>query len=263
LANSVFGSADAMVRLDMSEFMERQSVSKLIGSPPGYVGYGEGGQLTEAVRRNPYTIILLDEIEKAHPDVFNLLLQVLEDGRLTDSQGRVVNFQNTLIIMTSNLGAQVIQKPTGSLGFNLLEVEEQEAEYLSLQAQVNVALKLFFRPEFLNRLDEVIVFQPLQRDEIKQIAEVMLRSLAERLSEQNIALEVSAAVKDQLAVEGYDPSFGARPLRRTISRLVEDTLAEAILVGTLQSGDTAVVDRNDDGQIHVYAKPVAVMAQVC
>lgn len=262
LANSVFGSTDAMVRLDMSEFMERQSVSKLIGSPPGYVGYGEGGQLTEAVRRNPYTIILLDEIEKAHPDVFNLLLQVLEDGRLTDSQGRVVNFQNTLIIMTSNLGAQVIQK-SGSLGFNLLEVEEQEAEYLSIQAQVNTALKLFFRPEFLNRLDDVIVFQPLQRDEIKQIVDVMLRSLAEQLSEQNISLEVTAAVKDQLAVEGYDPSFGARPLRQAISRLVEDTLAEAILAGTLQSGDIAVVDQDDDGQIHVYPKPVAVMAQVC
>jgi ATP-dependent Clp protease ATP-binding subunit ClpC len=252
LAASIFGSEDAMIRLDMSEYMEPQSVSKLIGSPPGYVGYGEGGQLTEAVRRQPYSVVLFDEIEKAHPDVFNLLLQLLEDGRLTDSQGRVVNFKNTLIIMTSNLGSRAIEKQGSSLGF--LVTDSVTAQYNRTREQVNAALKQSFRPEFLNRLDEIIVFRQLTRDEVKQIAELLLLNVNDRLKEQDIKLEVSEAFKERLIIEGYDPSYGARPLRRAVSRLVEDNLAEAILSGQICSGDTAVMDIDDDGQVQVQPK---------
>ncbi len=254
LAASIFGSEDAMIRLDMSEYMESQSVSKLIGSPPGYVGYGEGGQLTEAVRRQPYTVVLFDEIEKAHPDVFNLLLQLLEDGRLTDSQGRVVNFTNTLIIMTSNLGSRAIEKRGSGLGFFTSDLDLATAQYNRTREQVNEALKQSFRPEFLNRLDEIIVFQQLTRDEVKQIAELLLANVESRLREQNLQLEVSEAFKERLIIEGYDPSYGARPLRRAVSRLVEDNLAEAILSGQIRSGDTAVMDIDNDGQVQVQPK---------
>ena len=262
LAASIFGSEEAMIRLDMSEYMESQSVSKLIGSPPGYVGYGEGGQLTEAVRRQPYTVVLFDEIEKAHPDVFNLMLQLLEDGRLTDSQGRVVNFTNTLIIMTSNLGARAIEKRRSGLGFFASDVDLAEAQYNRTREQVNEALKQSFRPEFLNRLDEIIVFQQLTRDEVKQIAELLLTNVEERLREQDLELELSEAFKDLLVTEGYDPSYGARPLRRAVSRLVEDNLAEAILSGEIQAGDTAVMDIDDDGRVQVQPKQLPVLVGI-
>jgi ATP-dependent Clp protease ATP-binding subunit ClpC len=258
LAASVFGSEEAMIRLDMSEYMEAPSVAKLIGSPPGYVGYGEGGQLTEAVRRHPYAVILLDEIEKAHPDVFNLLLQLLEDGRLTDAQGRAVDFTNTLIIMTSNLGAHAIEKQGNGLGFEI--TDSATAHYDRTRAQVGEALKLCFRPEFLNRLDEIIVFQQLTRSEVRQIAKLLLQEVANRLSAQQIQLEVTDALEERLVTAGYDPSYGARPLRRAITRLVEDTLAEAILAGELGPGQTAILDIDDHGQ--VYIKPQRVPALV-
>jgi ATP-dependent Clp protease ATP-binding subunit ClpC len=259
LAASVFGSEEAMVRLDMSEYMEPQSGSKLIGSPPGYVGYGEGGQLTEAVRRRPYTVVLFDEIEKAHPDTFNLLLQLLEDGRLTDSQGRVVNFRNTLIIMTSNLGSRAIEKQGTGLGF-LTESDSATAQYNRMREQVNEALKQSFRPEFLNRLDEIIVFGQLTRDQVKSIADLLLQDVCERLRERQISLSLTENFKERLITEGYDPSYGARPLRRAISRLVEDHLAEAILAGQIVAGDKAVIDVDQDGQVQVrpHKSPVLV-----
>ena len=262
LAASVFGSEDAMIRLDMSEYMERQSVSKLIGSPPGYVGYGEGGQLTEAVRRKPYTLLLLDEIEKAHPDVFNLLLQLLEDGRLTDSQGRVVDFKNTLIVMTSNLGAQAIEKGGSGLGFVISNTDEATAQYNRTTTQVKEALQLAFRPEFINRLDDIIVFRQLNRNEVEQIADLLLEDVSHRLAERQIAIEVTEAFKDRLVAEGYDPSYGARPLRRAVSRLVEDPLAEVILADRIRSGDTAVLDIDGDGRVQVLQKQVPALVSV-
>ena len=259
LAASVFGSEDAMIRLDMSEYMERQSVSKLIGSPPGYVGYGEGGQLTEAIRRKPYSLLLMDEIEKAHPDVFNLLLQLLEDGRLTDSQGRVVDFKNTLIVMTSNLGAQAIETGGSSLGFEIATTDKATAQYNRTSTQVKEALNLAFRPEFINRLDDVIVFRQLNRDEVGQIADLLLRDVSHRLADRQISIEVSNAFKDRLIAEGYDPSYGARPLRRAVSRLVEDPLAEAILAERIQSGDVAVLDLDREANVQVLQKQVPVL----
>ena len=260
LAATLFGAEDALVRLDMSEYMESQSIAKLIGSPPGYVGYGEGGQLTEAVRRRPYTVLLLDEIEKAHPDIFNLLLQLLEDGRLTDSQGRVVDFKHTLVIMTSNLGSSALEKQGASLGFLLDDdANEATAQFKRMQAQVNEAIKQSFRPEFINRLDETIVFRQLTRDEVKQIAAILLQDITSRLQEQNLNLKVTERFKDHLVTAGYDPTYGARPLRRALSRLVEDNLAEAILASQLQSGDTAVFDIDDDGQVQVYPQPLSVL----
>ncbi|MGK7912712.1 MAG: ATP-dependent Clp protease ATP-binding subunit [Synechococcus sp.] len=254
LAASVFGSEEAMIRLDMSEYMERQSVSKLIGSPPGYVGYGEGGQLTEAVRRQPYSLLLLDEIEKAHPDVFNLLLQLLEDGRLTDSQGRVVNFKNTLIVMTSNLGAQAIEKSGSGLGFDIFNSDEATAQYNRTTAQVKEALQLAFRPEFINRLDDIVVFRQLNRDEVRHIADLMLREVSSRLAERQIDIEVTEAFYTRLVTEGYDPTYGARPLRRAVSRLLEDPLAEAILAEQIRSGDTAMLDIDEDDRVQVLPK---------
>jgi ATP-dependent Clp protease ATP-binding subunit ClpC len=251
LAATVFGSEEAMIRLDMSEFMESHTVSKLIGSPPGYVGYGEGGQLTEAVRRKPYTVILLDEMEKAHPDVFNLLLQILEDGRLTDAKGRTVSFKNTLLVMTSNIGSRVIEKGGAGLGFEVAGGDNQSAQYNRVRMLVNEELKQHYRPEFLNRLDEIIVFRQLDRDEVTQIADLLIQEVATRLSESGIQLEVTPAVKARLIVEGYNPSYGARPLRRAITRLIEDHLAEAMLSGQVQKGSTAVLDLDDDGQIRV------------
>ena len=250
LASYFFGSEEAMIRLDMSEYMERHTVSKLIGSPPGYVGYNEGGQLTEAVRRRPYTVVLFDEIEKAHPDVFNMLLQILEDGRLTDAKGRTVDFKNTLLIMTSNIGSKVIEKGGGSLGFEFSS-DQNEAQYNRIRSLVNEELKQYFRPEFLNRLDEIIVFRQLSKDEVKEIADIMLKEVFGRLLEQDITLEVTEAFKDRLVQEGYNPSYGARPLRRAIMRLLEDSLAEEILSGRIQTGDTVVVDVDDQGQVKV------------
>jgi len=253
LADYFFGSEEAMIRLDMSEFMERHTVSKLIGSPPGYIGYDEGGQLTEAVRRRPYTVVLFDEIEKAHPDVFNLLLQILEDGRLTDAQGRTVDFKNTLLIMTSNIGSKVIEKGSGSFGFEFT-ANHEDAQYTRTRSLVNEELKQYFRPEFLNRLDEVIVFRQLTKPEVKQIADILLREVFNRLAEQDITLEVTERFKDHLVEEGYNPSYGARPLRRAIMRLVEDSLAEELLAGRLKDGDTAVIDVDDNGSVKVLVK---------
>lgn len=250
LATYFFGAEEAMIRLDMSEFMERHTVSKLIGSPPGYVGYNEGGQLTEAVRRRPYTVVLFDEIEKAHPDVFNMLLQILEDGRLTDAKGRTVDFKNTLLILTSNIGSKVIEKGGGGLGFEL-EADQAESQYNRIRSLVNEELKQYFRPEFLNRLDEIIVFRQLTKDEVKEISVILLKEVFSRLGEQGITLEVTDKFKDRLVEEGYNPSYGARPLRRAIMRLLEDSLAEEILSGRIQDGDTAVVDVGDDGKIVV------------
>ncbi|MBE9062069.1 ATP-dependent Clp protease ATP-binding subunit [cf. Phormidesmis sp. LEGE 11477] len=250
LATYFFGAEEAMIRLDMSEFMERHTVSKLIGSPPGYVGYNEGGQLTEAVRRRPYTVVLFDEIEKAHPDVFNMLLQILEDGRLTDAKGRTVDFKNTLLILTSNIGSKVIEKGGGGLGFEL-EADQAESQYNRIRSLVNEELKQYFRPEFLNRLDEIIVFRQLTKDEVKEISVILLKEVFGRLEEQGITLEVTDNFKDRLVEEGYNPSYGARPLRRAIMRLLEDSLAEEILSGRIQDGDTAVVDVGEDGKIVV------------
>jgi ATP-dependent Clp protease ATP-binding subunit ClpC len=250
LATYFFGSEEAMIRLDMSEYMERHTVSKLIGSPPGYVGYNEGGQLTEAVRRRPYTVVLFDEIEKAHPDIFNMLLQILEDGRLTDAKGRTVDFKNTLIILTSNIGSKVIEKGGGGLGFEFAE-DKSEAQYNRIKNLVNEELKNYFRPEFLNRLDEIIVFRQLNKEEVKDISEILLREVFKRLTEQSIELEVTDKFKERLIEEGYNPAYGARPLRRAIMRLLEDVLAEEILSGKVAEGDSARVDIDEEGKVIV------------
>lgn len=250
LAAYFFGAEEAMIRVDMSEYMESHTVSKLIGSPPGYVGYGDGGQLTEAVRRKPYSVVLFDEIEKAHPDVFNMLLQLLDDGRLTDSQGRTVDFKNTLVIMTSNIGSRVIEKGGSSFGFESLE-NQAEANYNRIRSLLNEDLKQYFRPEFLNRLDDIIVFRQLTRDEVKQIADLLINEVSERLVEQDINLQVTESFKDRVVAEGYSPGYGARSLRRAIIRLLEDALAEAILAGQVSNGDTALVDVDDDNQVRV------------
>jgi ATP-dependent Clp protease ATP-binding subunit ClpC len=250
LATYFFGSEDAMIRLDMSEYMERHTVSKLIGSPPGYVGYNEGGQLTEAVRRRPYTVVLFDEIEKAHPDIFNMLLQILEDGRLTDAKGRTVDFKNTLIILTSNIGSKVIEKGGSGLGFEFAE-DQAESQYNRIRSLVNEELKNYFRPEFLNRLDEIIVFRQLSKDEVKEIADILLKEVFTRLIEQEISLEVTEKFKERLVEEGYNPAYGARPLRRAIMRLLEDVLAEEILSGRLGEGDIAQVDIDEEGKVKI------------
>ena len=253
LAAYFFGSEEAMIRLDMSEYMERHTVSKLIGSPPGYVGYNEGGQLTEAVRRRPYTVVLFDEIEKAHPDVFNMLLQILEDGRLTDAKGRTVDFKNTLLILTSNIGSKVIEKGGSGIGFEFSE-DASESTYNRIRSLVNEELKQYFRPEFLNRLDEIIVFRQLSKPEVTQIAEIMLKEVFGRLTEKGITLEVTDRFKDRLITEGYSPSYGARPLRRAIMRLLEDSLAEEILSGRIKDGDTALVDVDENGVVQVSSQ---------
>ena len=259
LAAYFFGSEEAMIRLDMSEFMESHTVSKLIGSPPGYVGYDEGGQLTEAVRRKPYSVLLFDEVEKAHPDVFNTLLQLLDDGRLTDAQGRTVDFKNTLIIMTSNIGSKVIEKGGGGIGFEVSD-NAADSRYDRIRSKVNDDLKQYFRPEFLNRLDEIIVFRQLTKDEVKLIADIMLREVSARLLEQGIMLEVTERFKDRLVQDGYDPSYGARPLRRVIMRLLEDSLAEAMLAGQVGDGDKAIVDVDDNGQVKVLPQQMTLQA---
>ncbi len=251
LASYFFGSEEAMIRLDMSEFMERHTVSKLIGSPPGYVGFNEGGQLTEAVRRRPYTVVLFDEVEKAHPDVFNLLLQLLEDGRLTDSKGRTVDFKNTLLIMTSNIGSKVIEKGGGGLGFEFSGDSVEDSQYNRIKSLVNEELKQYFRPEFLNRLDEIIVFRQLTKNEVKEIAEIMLQEVFSRLQDKGIKLNVTDAFKERLVEEGYNPSYGARPLRRAVMRLLEDSLAEEVLSGRIKDGDNALVDIDDNKKVTI------------
>ena len=236
LAEAVFGSEDNMIRVDMSEFMEKHSTAKLIGSPPGYVGYDDGGHLTELVRKKPYSVVLFDEIEKAHPDVFNIMLQILDDGRLTDSKGRQINFKNTIIIMTSNVGASMITT-TSRLGFSTAE-DESKDKYEKLKDTVTEEMKKAFRPEFLNRIDETIVFAHLQKEEIRQIVDLMLKDLFKRLDERELKVDVTDEVKDHLADAGYSEAYGARPLRRLIQRKIEDMLAEEILSGKYVAGDT-------------------------
>ena len=244
LAEAVFGSEDNMIRVDMSEFMEKHSTAKLIGSPPGYVGYDDGGHLTELVRKKPYSVILFDEIEKAHPDVFNIMLQILDDGRLTDAKGRHVNFKNTIIIMTSNVGASMITT-TSRLGFSTSD-DESKDKYEKLKETVTEEMKKAFRPEFLNRIDETIVFSHLSQEEIRQIVDLMLKDLFKRLAERELSVDVTDEVKDHLAKNGYSEAYGARPLRRLIQRKIEDMLAEEILSGKYAPGDTIVIKLVDD-----------------
>jgi ATP-dependent Clp protease ATP-binding subunit ClpC len=249
LAESLFGDENATIRIDMSEYMEKHSTSRLVGSPPGYVGYEEGGQLTEKVRRKPYSVILLDEIEKAHPEVFNILLQVLEDGRLTDSKGRTVDFRNTVIIMTSNVGAEMIKKGA-ALGFQAATVEQ---DYNNMKDKVMGELKRTFRPEFLNRIDEVIVFHSLEQAHIEEIVGLMANELQKRLKEQNIEITLTEAALKFIAKEGFDPQYGARPLRRAIQRQVEDRLSEELLQGHIVKGDAVIIDEVDN-QLQVSKK---------
>jgi ATP-dependent Clp protease ATP-binding subunit ClpC len=244
LASFLFGDADALIQLDMSEYSERHTASRLFGAPPGYVGYDEGGQLTEKVRRRPFSVVLFDEIEKAHPDIFNSLLQVLEDGRLTDSQGRVVDFKNTVIIMTTNLGTKDISKGAG-LGF--ANSSDELSNYERMKAKVGDELKSHFRPEFLNRIDDIVVFHQLHKDEIIQIVDLMIASLDDRLKAKDMGIELTQAAKDLLAARGYDPLLGARPLRRTIQREIEDSLSERILFSELKAGEIIVVDVEGEG----------------
>ncbi|KAG5537351.1 hypothetical protein RHGRI_024707 [Rhododendron griersonianum] len=248
LAACHFGSEAAMVRLDMSEYMEQHTVSKLIGSAPGYLGYGEGGTLTEAIRKRPFTVVLLDEIEKAHPDIFNILLQIFDDGHLTDSQGRRVSFKNALVVMTSNLGSTLIAKGRRkSIGFSVTDEESTSTSYAGLKALVMEELKAYFRPELLNRIDEVVVFRALEKTQMLEILNLMLVEVRGRLVTQGISLEVSEAVMDYICKQGFDRSYGARPLRRAVTLLIEDHLSEAILSGDLRPGDTAVIDLDDSG----------------
>ncbi len=249
LAQFLLDDENRMVRIDMSEFHERHTVSRLIGSPPGYVGYGEGGQLTEQVRRNPYSVILLDEIEKAHPDVFNVLLQILDDGRLTDGEGRTVDFRNTIIVGTSNIGSERITREVSTIGFGREELSDR---YEDIKRAVMEEVKKFFKPEFLNRIDDLIVFHQLSEDHIRRITDLLLGRLADRLSEKQLTIEVSDAVKERLAKEGFDPIFGARPLKRTIERKIENELATLIIEGKFAEGDTVAVELAD-GEI-TFAK---------
>ena len=233
LSSLLFGGRDSMIRLDMSEYMEKHSVSKLIGSPPGYVGYDEGGYLTEKIRRHPYSIVLFDEIEKAHPDVFGLLLQILDDGILTDSQGRRVDFKNSIIIMTTNLGAKSFGE-TGSLGFATNTAQRDEVR---ARQRVNEALRSHFRPEFLNRVDEIVYFSPLTKDDLKKIADLLLSSVADRIEESGVFIEFDCSVTEAIVSHEFAPEYGARPLRRAITRLVEDSYSEALLSGRFSKGD--------------------------
>ncbi|PLT35363.1 ATP-dependent protease ATP-binding subunit ClpC [Bacillus sp. V5-8f] len=238
LAESIFGDEDAMIRIDMSEYMEKHSTSRLVGSPPGYVGYEEGGQLTEKVRRKPYSVVLLDEIEKAHPDVFNILLQVLEDGRLTDSKGRAVDFRNTILIMTSNVGAEALKR-NKYVGFN---IHDEGQDYKDMKGKVMEELKRAFRPEFLNRIDETIVFHSLEKKHLKEIVTLMADQLTIRLKEQDILVELTDAAKEKIAEEGFDPEYGARPIRRAIQKHVEDFLSEELLKGNVHKGQRILID---------------------
>lgn len=242
LAEAMFGDENLMIRVDMSEYMEKINVSRLVGSAPGYVGFEEGGQLTEQVRRHPYSVVLFDEIEKAHPDVFNILLQILEDGRLTDSHGRVVSFKNTIIIMTSNIGAGEIGKMS-KLGFNS---ETKEQDYERMKEKQLDALKKTMRPEFINRIDDIIIFHKLEKDDLRQIVKLMINGLVKRLGEQNIKLEVTVEAEDYIVEKGYDSEYGARPLRRSVQKLLEDKLSEEILLGKVEFGESVKVSVIDD-----------------
>lgn len=244
LADALFGGEDAMIRIDMSEYMEKHTVSRLVGSPPGYVGYDEGGQLTEAVRRSPYSVVLFDEIEKAHPDVFNILLQILDDGRLTDSKGRTVDFKNTVIIMTSNVGATTLRKQN-VLGFSAPE-EEEKGEYEKIKENITEELRRTFRPEFLNRIDEVIMFHPLNESHVSDIVEIMIKDLEKRLYKLDLNIKVSEKTKEHISKSGFDPVYGARPLERTITKMIEDQLAEEILKGKVSKEDNIYIDYVDN-----------------
>ncbi|MEK6537481.1 MAG: ATP-dependent Clp protease ATP-binding subunit, partial [Actinomycetota bacterium] len=252
LAEFLFGDEDALLQVDMSEYMEKHAVSRLVGSPPGYVGYEEGGQLSETVRRKPYSVILLDEIEKAHPDVFNILLQILEDGHLTDSQGRKVDFRNTIVIMTSNIGAKTIAKES-PLGF--ATTDEAGMSYEDMKINITGELKRVFRPEFLNRVDEVIVFHKLDRANIKEIVDLMIARVGQQLAEREVLIELTEPAKELLVDRGFDPGMGARPLRRAIQQYVEDLLADEVLAGAIPDGSTVLIDRkNDDTFMTLLAK---------
>ncbi len=248
LAEFLFGDEESMIQIDMSEYMEKHAVSRLVGSPPGYIGYDEGGQLTEAVRRKPYSVVLFDEIEKAHPDVFNILLQILEDGKLTDAQGRKVDFRNVIVIMTSNIGSTSISK-NQALGFNLSD--EQGLSYDDMKGRVMGDLKKVFRPELLNRIDEIIVFPKLAREEILQIVDLMLNRLRVQMAEHEVTLELTDEAKEMLVEKGYDPAMGARPLRRAIQRLIEDPLADFVLGRSLEPGSTIVVTRKNEEEVDI------------
>jgi ATP-dependent Clp protease ATP-binding subunit ClpC len=262
LAEFLFGDEDALIQLDMSEFSEKHTVSRLFGSPPGYVGYEEGGQLTEKVRRKPFSVVLFDEVEKAHPDIFNSLLQILEDGRLTDSQGRMVDFKNTVIIMTTNLGTKDISK-----GFNLgfAAVGDVQTGYERMKAKVNEELKQHFRPEFLNRVDDTIVFHQLTQANIIRIVDLMMAKLDERMKDRDMGIELTQAAKQLLADRGYDPLMGARPLRRTIQREIEDPLSEKILFSELRPGSIVVVDvegTGEEAKFNFTSSPKATLPEI-
>jgi ATP-dependent Clp protease ATP-binding subunit ClpC len=250
MARFMFGSEDALIQLDMSEFMERHSVSRLVGAPPGYVGYEEAGQLTEALRRRPYSIVVFDEIEKAHPEAHHMLLQIMEEGHLSDARGHKVDFRNAIIVMTSNVGADMIKRQT-SIGFSLKrdEATEEHQAYEEMRKKLMDSLKRVFRPEFINRLDSVIVFRSLNKDDIKEIVELELNKVAVRLEEHELVLESTTAALELLAELGYDPDMGARPLRRVIQQRVEDPLSDALLSGEFVDGDTIVVDADDEEEI--------------
>ncbi|HBN85794.1 MAG TPA: hypothetical protein DDZ89_18355 [Clostridiales bacterium] len=250
LAEAMFGDENAMIRVDMSEYMEKYSVSKLVGSPPGYVGYDEGGQLTDKVRTNPYSVLLFDEIEKAHPDVFNILLQVLDDGRITDGQGRTVDFRNTVVIMTSNVGAMQLTEDR-PLGFSFQQ-DNDESDYKSLKGKVMTELKRSFRPEFLNRVDDIIVFHHLTKEHMNEIIEIMLKNLRDRLKSRNITLKVTDEVKSYIIKKGYDKAYGARPMKRVIQNLIEDGLAEKLLLNEIGDNDTVTVEL--EGEQLVFTK---------
>ena len=249
LAEVMFADEDAMIRIDMSEYMERHATSRLVGSPPGYVGYEEGGQLTEKVRRKPYSVVLLDEVEKAHPEVFNILLQVLEDGRLTDSKGRLVDFRNTVIIMTSNVGASELKR-NKYVGFN---IADEGKEYSDMKSKVMEELKKAFRPEFLNRIDETIVFHSLEKKHMKDIVTLMLEQLQRRLKDQDIHLSLTDKAVEKVANEGFDPEYGARPLRRSIQKNIEDLLSEELLKETIDKGQEVKIGLNNKGDFIVLS----------
>jgi ATP-dependent Clp protease ATP-binding subunit ClpB len=251
LAQFLFDSDDALLRLDMSEYMEKHSVSRLVGAPPGYIGYEEGGQLSEAIRRHPYSVVLLDEVEKAHPDVFNILLQVLDNGRITDSQGRPVDFRNTVIVMTSNIGSE-----------DILDVSGDDSKYDMMRKRVMEGLQSYFRPEFLNRVDDLILFHTLSRSEMRHIIRLQLKRVENLLKEQKISFEISQAACDHLVEAGYDPVYGARPLKRSIQREVENPLATKLLENTFISGDTIIIDKGEHGLTFSKKSPVKTLATV-
>jgi ATP-dependent Clp protease ATP-binding subunit ClpC len=255
LAEYMFDDQDAMVRMDMSEYQEMHTVSRLVGAPPGYVGYGEGGQLTEAVRRRPYQVVLFDEIEKAHPEVWNTLLQILDDGRLTDGHGRTVDFRNTLIIMTSNVGTQTISKG-GALGFRASDAQVADAHF---REKMTDELKKTFRPEFLNRIDEIVIFHGLTPEHIVRIVDLEVKEVAKRIAEHGLALELTDAARQWLGKNGYDQQYGARPLKRLIQRALETPLSSKLLAGEFKAGDLVLVDAGDDGLTMTKKAPAAVM----